>query len=65
VRTPTITTQTDVRAAFWQEHEQFYRIPGKTQNDYPTDVRCAFVDYVDRLACNGEITEELAARVTL
>ena len=37
----------------------------KRQNDYPTDTRCAFVDYVDALQKSGEISEALAARATL
>ncbi len=38
---------------------------GWTQNDYPNDVRMAFVDYVDSLARNGEISEALAQKATL
>lgn len=60
-----MTTQAQVRKAFWREHPQFKRFAGKTQNDYPTDVRVSFVDYVNYLACNGEISEALAKRVTL
>jgi len=36
-----------------------------TQNDYPAEVRTAFVDYVDALQKSGAISEALAARVTL
>jgi len=36
-----------------------------TQSDYPTDTRVAFVEYVDHLCRNGDISEELASRVTL
>ena len=57
-------TQSEVRQSFWNAHH-FVRRHGWTQNDYPTDVRVAFVDYVDHLERSGEITEALAARVTL
>jgi hypothetical protein len=60
-----ITTQKEVRTLFWQEHPQFKRVPGRTQNDYPTDVRVAFVDFVDALCRDGQISEALAERVTL
>ena len=67
-----MTTQKQVREAFWAElhaqranPEQPERIVHQRQNDLPTDVRVAFVDFVDRLARDGEITEALARRVTL
>lgn len=58
----------EVRDAFWLT---FYvegkprRFYGKTQNDLPTDVRVAFVEYVDYLAKEGTISERLAQSVTL
>jgi len=60
-------TQAAIRAAFWANHPQFkddYRVK-KRQNDYCTDIRCAFVEYVDALARGGVITQKLADRVTL
>jgi hypothetical protein len=62
------TTQTEVRDAFWNVFcvdgkPREYR--GKSQNQLPTDVRCAFVDFVDGLARDGQISEALASRVTL
>ncbi len=59
-----MTNQAQVRQAFWNAHH-FVRRAGWTQNDYPTDVRVAFVDYVDYLARDGQISEALAQRVTL
>lgn len=61
-----MTTQTQVRDAFWltffvEGKPREYR--GKRQNDLPTDVRCAFVDFVDSLARSGEISATLAHRV--
>lgn len=62
-----MNTITAVRNAFWNAHPQFAKDYRKTyrQNDYKTDIRCAFVDYVDNLQKDGVITEKLAYRVTL
>ena len=51
-------TITEVRRAFWAAHPLLLR--KKT-----VDTRCAFVDFVDCLARNGQITDALANRVTL
>lgn len=65
------TTQAQVRAAFWLEHtqlEQRARANGtrsKGQNAQTTDCRVAFVDFVDALSRNGDISPTLAGRVTL
>lgn len=61
---PTLTTITAVRRAFWEAHPELERRPGR-QNKQACDTRCAFVDFVDSLARSGEITEKLAAEVTL
>ena len=60
-----MTTQTEIRDAFWEAHPQYTKAKGKRQNDYDTDIRCAFVDFVDALRRNEQITEKLAMRVTL
>lgn len=66
-----LTTQKQVRAAFWQDHPSFDHqareagIRSKRQNEHCATVRCTFVDYVDVLEKNGEISEALAQRVTL
>jgi len=61
---PRITTQRQLRAEFWQEHPTAHR--GKLRDgDYTTDTRCAFVDWLDMLAKNGDISEDLAQRATL
>jgi hypothetical protein len=60
-------TQQEVRASFWNDNQNFkkdFRV-NKRQNQYSTDIRCAFVDYVDSLRKNGLISEKLANRVTL
>lgn len=62
------TTQKQVRAAFWaQDGSKLYGCPAawKTQNDYPVGTRMHFVDFVDALARDGQISEALAQRVTL
>ena len=64
-----LTTQSQIRGAFWRDLDVMgapdTRKSGKRQNDYPADVRVAWVDYVDLLARSGEISQALAARVTL
>ncbi len=60
-----VTTEPQVRSAFWAAHPEHHRIRGYRQNDYPADVRLAFVDYVDHLAREGAISDALAQRVTL
>lgn len=66
-----ITNQKDLRASFWAAHPDFEfqareaGIFSKPQNYHCATVRCAFVEFVDSLARNGEISEELAFRVTL
>ena len=57
-----------VREAFWQsttDENRKERRTRKRQNDYYTDIRCEFVDFVDYLARNGQISEKLAYKVTL
>lgn len=64
-----ITTQKQLRAEFW---ETFPDLPRKRITDYagtgkmyPTDTRCAWVDWIDSLSKNDEISEELASRASL
>lgn len=71
----TYETEDEVREAFWQAsladaNETFIRaherwLGGATQNQLPTDVRCAWVDFVDALCKDGQITADLADEVTL
>jgi len=69
-----MTTQKQIRAAFWAAHSAAdrKRYPArdwtredKTRRDHCTDTRCAFVDFVDQLQRDGTISEALAARATL
>lgn len=65
-----LTTQAQVRRAFW-DYTQYDEAEEKRQKrtrrdkDYRTDVRCAFVDYVNALRQDGQISEALAFKVTL
>ena len=65
--TTAYANQKAIRAAFWESVPQYValRRSRKTQNDYPADVRAAFIDFVDALEKSGELSEGLAARVTL
>jgi hypothetical protein len=57
------TTQSQIRAAFWSAFPEASRkIVG---GDHVTDTRVLFVDYVDTLARDGTISDNLAQRVTL
>jgi hypothetical protein len=65
----TITTQAELRRRFWAEHPELSRkriIDYSGQGRmYCTDTRCAWVDWVDTLNKNGEISDALADRATL
>ena len=66
-----MTNQKQIRAAFWAAYPHFDEqaraagIRSKRQNEHCATVRCTFVDFVDSLRRNGEISEALASRVTL
>ena len=70
-----MTTQKQIRAAFWAANPTANRKrypvitdwnrPHATDRDYSTDTRCAFVDFVDSLHRDGQISESLANRATL
>lgn len=62
-----LNTEEDVRDSFWQTYPEFYpeyRLHF-SQNDYRTDIRVTFCDFVDSLMKDGVITDELADNVTL
>lgn len=64
-----ITTQAQLRKVFRQEHPHllFKKITDHsgTGTMFCTDTRCAWVDWIDMLSKNGEISQELAERATL
>jgi hypothetical protein len=64
------TNQKQIRAAFWDSAQYHINCDTITRRklsngDHTTDTRCAFVDFVDMLARDGQISEALAQRVTL
>ena len=59
----TFTRQSQVRAAFWQGWSS--RPKKLKDGNYPTDVRVEFVEFIDMLARDGHISENLARKVTL
>lgn len=69
-----MTNQAQIRAAFWQAFPELprrrYRYSWNPRDKsaelvYPINTRCAFVDFLDSLARDGEISEALANRATL
>ena len=62
-------TLKELRKMFWSEiaspeMRAEYRIR-KTQNDYSTDIRCAWVDFIDWACKSGIITEKQSNSATL
>lgn len=64
METYTITTQRELRRAFWADHPNVKRKPGD-QNKQVADTRMAWCDYVEAMRANGQISEALANRATL
>jgi hypothetical protein len=58
-----ITSQKQIRSEFWRAYPDLSR--RRLGADYPTDTRVLFIDFVDSLARNGDISEKLAQRATL
>lgn len=66
---PRITTLKQLRKEFWQT---FPNVPKRKITNYsgngkmwPTDTRCTFVDWLDMLSKDGDITQDFAQRATL
>jgi len=64
-----ITTQKEIRKLFWLEFPELDRkkitsYDGKGKM-YKTDTRVAFVDFVQALHANGQISDNMVQRVTL
>jgi hypothetical protein len=64
-----ITTQRELRRAFWADHPTLQRkkIPNYSGNGtmHVTDTRCAWCDWLDYMSRSGQITQALAERATL
>ncbi len=65
----TYTTQKQIRAAFWAAFPELPRRKIKNYSGngrmHQTDTRCAFVDFIDALSRDGQISQALAQRATL
>jgi len=63
----TTKTISEVRTFFWAAFPEFQSEYRKTwkQNQYNATIRSCFVDFVDSLQKDGQISESLANRVTL
>ncbi len=65
-----ITTQPELRAAFWEAHPSLVCKRGPRgrilpQNLQPCDTRMAWCDYVESMSRDGSIPQALAQRATL
>ena len=65
MKTYTYTTKTQFRDAFWDWHPMYQRQGRKQQNDYPTDIRVAFCDFVEFMRRDHRISDALAQRAIL
>lgn len=56
-----------VKQLFWETFPEFSHLRSrrKTQNDYPADVRMAWVDFIDSLHRDGTISDRIAADIVL
>jgi hypothetical protein len=59
-----ITTQRQLRREFWEMNPKLSRrkLPDKS---YRSDTRVRFVEFIDWLQKDGDISQELAGRATL
>jgi len=57
-------TTRQLRLAFWRLYG-FKKVKGYTQNDYPADIRLAWVEYVDHCYRDGLISDRVANNATL
>jgi hypothetical protein len=64
-----IRTQRELRRAFWEAHPNLPRRRIRAYSGHGlmhcTDTRVAFVDWLDSLERNREVSPELAQRATL
>lgn len=63
----TYKTIAQVRRAFWENHPEFKSEYRKTytQNQYRTDIRVTFCDFIEVLSRDGLITPKMAQKITL
>jgi hypothetical protein len=61
----TLSTQRELRELFWSINPCFKRRGRTKQNDYSTDIRMAWCDFIEHLRRCGDLSERLAERATL
>jgi hypothetical protein len=60
-----ITTQKALRNEFWYQHPQYKRVSGWKQNNYHTDIRIAWCEWIDDMYQSDQISKGLVERATL
>ena len=60
-----ITTQKALRNEFWYQHPQYKRVSGWKQNNYHTDIRIAWCEWIDDMYQSDQIRKGLFERATL
>lgn len=65
-----ITNQRDLRRLFWETFPELSRrrsrtIPGDRFNSFCADTRMTFIDWIDSMQKDGQISEKLAEKATL
>ena len=60
-----MTTQAQIRDTFWRLHPEYNRKWNKKQNDYSSNIRYSFIDFLDFLYRDNQISAKLANRATL
>ena len=60
-----ITNQKEMRQEFWRSFPELNRKKIGAQKHYVCDTRCVWVDWIDLLQKNGDISDVLADRATL
>lgn len=58
-------TLAQLRNAFWENHKQFLRVRGYTQNQYAANIRIAWGFFVDDMLKGGYITGKTAQSAIL
>ena len=61
----TYTNQKQLRQAFREEFPQLSFKKNPRNGQFLCDTRCAFVDWIDYLSKDGQISEKLTDRATL
>lgn len=62
---PYISTQKQLRDEFWAQNPLLIRRGRTKQNQYPSDTRTAWCDFVEYSRRNGDISQTLAQKATL